>query len=290
MNNSKICKLNFNNEINNNPDEKKILEDIFNIFKTTKIGYIKIKNTKYVLKKEFFVKNYPLLSSIYNILNFNIDEYTFYKKYENKIIKNNFDKNIQLPYKYKLCESYNIYIFTKIDYNLNSVFLKKINKNIFNNILIQSIYIIYFINHILNVFHNDLHQNDKIRNFMINQNKNKNKNHKIELYKNEIKITKYNVILIDFGLFSKNLGFKNILFYNTKSVKYSYFFEIKSELLIVLYIFLINYYLKKNINFKNLYLYFYNNIIKKDLKLFDKKILNSIQDIDNIISYIELSP
>lgn len=288
MNNYKICKLNFNNEINNNPDEKKILEDIFNIFKKTKIGYIKIKNSKYVLKKEFFVKNYPLLSSIYNILNFNIDEYTFYKKYENKIIKNNFDKNIQLPYKYKLCESYNIYIFTKIDYNLNSVFLKKINKIIFNNILIQSIYIIYFINHLLNVFHNDLHQNDKIRNFMIN--KNQNKNHKIELYKNEIKITKYNVILIDFGLFSKNLRFKNILFYDTKSIKYLYFFEIKSELLIVLYIFLINYYSKKNINFKNLYLYFYNNITKKDLKSFDKKILNSIQYIDNIISYIELSP
>jgi len=288
MNNSKICKLNFNHKINSNPDENKILEDILNIFKITKIGYIKIKNTKYVLKKEFFVKNYTLLSSIYNILKFNIDEYTFYKKYENKIIKNNFDKNIQLPYKYKLCKLYNIYIFTKIDYNLNSLFLKKLNKINFNNILIQSIYIIYFVNHILNVFHNDLHQDDKIRNFMINNNK--IKNHKIKIYKDEINIKKYNIVLIDFGLFSKNLGLKNILFYNTKSIKYLYFFEIKSELLIILYIFLINYYLKKNINFKKLYLYFYNNINKKDLKSFDKKIINCIQDIDNIISYIELSP
>lgn len=288
MNNSKICKLNFNNKINDNPDEKKILEDILNIFKTTKIGYIKIKNTKYVLKKEFFVKNFPLLSSIYNIFNFNIDEYAFYKKYKNKIIKNKFDKNIQLPYKYRLCKTYSIYIFIKIDYNLNSFFLKKLNKINFNNILIQSIYIIYFVNHILNVFHNDLHQDDKIRNFMINNNK--IKNHKMKIYKIEINIKKYNVVLIDFGLFSKNLGLKNILFYNTKSIKYLYFFEIKSELLIVLYIFLINYYLKKNINFKELYLFFYNKITKKNLISFDKEIINHIQDIDNIISYIELSP
>jgi hypothetical protein len=288
MNNSKICKLNFNNKINSNPDENKILEDILNIFKITKIGYIKIKNTKYVLKKEFFVKNFPLLSSIYNILNFNIDEYTFYKKYQNKIIKNKFDENIQLPYKYKLCKTYSIYIFTKIDYNLNSFFLKKLNKINFNNILIQSIYIIYFVNHILNVFHNDLYQDNKIRNFMINNNK--IKNYKIKIYKNEINIKEYNVVLIDFGLFSKNLGFKNILFYNKKSIKYLYFFEIKSELLIILYIFLINYYFKKNINFKKLYLFFYNKITKKNLISFDKEIINHIQDIDNIISYIELSP
>jgi hypothetical protein len=283
MNNLKLCNLNFNNNIN--PDEKKILEDILNIFKITKVGYIKIKNNKYFLKKEFFVKKYQLLSGIYNILNFNIDEYSFYKKYENKIIKNNFDKNIQLPYKYKLCKSYNIYIFTKIDYNLNSVFLKKLNKINFNNILIQSIYIIYFLNNILNIFHNDLHQNNKIRNFMINNNK--SKNHKIQIYKNELKIKKYNVVLIDFGLFSKKIGFKNILFYNTKTIKYFYIFEIKSELLIVLYIFLINYYLKWDINFKKLYLYFYNKISKKDLKTLDKEIVNSINVIDNIISCIE---
>lgn len=76
-------------------------------------------------------------------MKFDVNEYNFYSKFNNKIKKNNFDKNIQIPIKYKICSTFNVYIFKKIDYDLNNTFLKKINKNNFYNILNQSIFIIF---------------------------------------------------------------------------------------------------------------------------------------------------
>jgi hypothetical protein len=258
MNNINLCNLKINKKIDTiNPDQIKFIEDILNIFKITEIGYVKIKHKKYILKKEFFVVNFPLLSKIYDFFNLNINEYDFYKKYEKKIIKYNFTNSIQIPIKYKICKTYNIYIFKKNDYDLTSNFLKKQSHKQFNDILQQTIKIMYFLNHTLKVFHNDIHQGNKLRNFMVNKRK---------------------VVLIDFGLYgsTNKIGQKNNLFYNLKTIKYFYIFTIRSELLIVLYMFLINYYTKKDINFKKLYLYFYDKIKNKTLKDLDKCILKNV--------------
>lgn len=296
-----ICKIDVNklNKPKNNPNESKTLEKILNQFKTTKVGFIKIRNKDFLVKKEYFSKKILLLNFIYKILKMNIDEYTFYKKYEKKIKEYKLIEHIQLPIKYQICKDFKIYLFSKIDYNLNSFFLKKLNHNDFINVFKQMIAITYFFNHKLKVFHNDLHQNDKIRNFIINlenkktdnkdiNNKDTN-NKKIDKlhYDNiNIPINKYKVVIIDFGIYSKKMGFKNNLFYNTKSIKYFYDFEIQSELLILFYIILINYYQKKEINFKKVYLYFYNKIKNKTLKDFDKQILNDILKNNNLCKEI----
>ena len=283
-----ICKININqyksNRVLTNPDQVKWIEDIFSVFKTTKVQFIKVHDKEYLLKKEYFIKNYPLLHSVYKLLDFNIDEYTFYKKYTKKIIEYKLNSYIQLPYQYKICKQYSLYIFTKIDFDLTSIFLRKINTLQFNHLLQQCIYIIYFLNHVLHIFHNDLHQDDKIRNFMYIQNKDKKK--KLSLYDQKIEILDYQLILIDFGLYNKKSGLKNNLFYNTKTIKYMYYFEIQSELLIILYVFLINYYIKKEIHFQKLYLYYYHSIKNKNIKEFDRAIFDQIKDIDTILSLI----
>ena len=264
-----ICKLNFNDKtkmVSNNPNESKLLETFFDVFKTTKVGIIKLDNKEYLLKKEYFIKNFPLLVNIYKFLKLDVHEYKFYKKYEKIIKKSNFKNNIQLPIKYKICKKVSVYIFEKIDTNLNSVFLKTLPIPVFNKILHKALSIIYYINHTLHIFHNDLYQNNKPRNFMVNKLK-----------------SNYRVILIDFGLFSNELGIKNQFFYKTKGIKYGYKFMIKSELLIVLYTFLINYYKNLNINFRDLYLYFYNKLKIYNLKEFDTIIYKNIKNMDEIL-------
>ena len=252
---NKLCDINDLKieKINNRKNKSfifKILERILDIFKITNIGTIKIKNKEYVIKKEYFKDNFYILNFIYNLLDFNVNEYNFYKKYNNKIVKHNFDKNIQLPIKYKICNKFYVYLFNKIDYDLNYNFLKKINNKTFINILKQVIFIVYFLNHKLNVFHNDLVLINQIRNIMIYENKIK---YKITLDNNNLQVDKYRVIFIDFGLFSKDFKFKNRDFYFKKSIKYFTNFNIMSEVMIILFLLLKNYYNDKNIDFKKLY-------------------------------------
>ena len=285
---NKLCNIDFNKnlkKVNINPNQSIISEKFFNIFKTTQIGTIKIDEEEYVVKKESKIIHNPLLNKIYKLINIDVNELKFYKKYEKSIKKDNFEQNIQLPIKYSICKKYNIYLFKKIEKDLNSYFLIKLNEKKYINVLEQIITIIYYINHKLGVFHNDLHQNDKIRNIMVNKIKSKDKKY---LKVNSIKIKKnnYNPVIIDFGFFNKKLGLKNTLFYKTKSTKYLYNFKIKSELLIVLYILLINYYRKKSIDFKKLYLYFYNLCKNKNLKEFDHYIIINIKNIRRIINKI----
>jgi hypothetical protein len=286
---NKLCNINNSKieKINNRKNKSfifKILEKILDIFKITNIGTIKIKNKEYVIKKEYFKDNFYILNFIYNLLDFNVNEYNFYKKFNNKIIKNHFDKNIQLPVKYKICNKFYVYLFSKIDYDLNYNFLKKINNSTFINILKQVVFIVYFLNHKLNVFHNDLVLINQMRNIMINENKIK---YKLTLDNNTLEVNKYRVVFIDFGLFSKDFKFKNREFYLKKSVKYFTTFEIMSELLIIIFLLLKNYYKNKDIDFKKLYYYFYNNIKVKNLKNFDKYIFNNINNINKIVNLIE---
>jgi hypothetical protein len=272
-----LCKLKNSNIKNLEYSNKnKIIERFLNLFKITKIGYIKIKNKKYIIKKELFLNNYFLIKFIYNLINFEVSEYNFYKYYKNKIIKYKFNKNIQIPIEYNICKNFNIYLFKILDFDLNNKFLNKLNKKNFNNILNQIIMIIYFINHKLNIFHNDISNINNLRNFMINK---INNSYNLVLDNKKIKVKNYQLILIDFGLYNKTIGFKTIFFYNKQTIKYFYNFNIKSELFLVYYLLLINY--NKKINFKKLYLQFYNkiNICNNDkinLKNFDKYIFQTL--------------
>jgi hypothetical protein len=288
-----LCKIKNSNIYNLDFSNKNVLlERFFNKFKVTDIGTIKILNKNYVVKREFFTKNFYLLNILYKLLNLDVNEYKFYKHFEKKIKKYKFQKNIQLPIEYNICKKFNIYLFKKLDIDLNNSFIKNINKNDFLNIFKQTIFITYFINHILGFFHNDISQLNNVRNLMINKIDNKSSYYlKIDNLKTKVK--KYQVIMIDFGLYSKTFGFKGHIFYNKKSVRYFYSFPILSEVFIILYLLLKNYVMlkhKKNkklckkIDFLQLYLYFYNKIKitknkKTNLKNFDKCILENINDV-----------
>ena len=286
---NKLCNINNSNIKKLNDKKNKnfifnILEKIIDIFKIKNIGSIKIKNKEYIIKKEYFKDNYFILKFIYNLINFNVNEYDFYKKFNNKIIKYKFENNIQLPIKYKLCNKFYVYLFEKIDYDLTYNFLKKLNIESYKNILKQIIFIVYFLNHKLNIFHNDLCLINQIRNIMINKNKVK---YTLKLEDKTVIVDKYKVVLIDFGLFSKESKFKNKEFYIKKNIRYFCIFEIISELFIVLFLLLKNYYRKIKINFKKLYYYFYDKIKIKNLKNFDNYIFNNIDNIENILKIIK---
>ncbi len=265
-----LCKINISklNKINHDPNMFYIKEKMFNIFKPTNTRIIEINKKKYVIKKELTKDIKPILKKIYKYLDITINESVFYKKYKNIIKKSNFNKKIQIPIKYNVCDGFNIYLFEKLKANLNSHILRRLNEKKFINLLSQTISTIYFINHKLKIFHNDLHEDDKIRNIMIDN--------------------KGNPVVIDFGLFDKKLGFKNRNFYKIKSIQYGskFKFRLKSELFIVLYIFLINYYRKENINIVNLYRFFYDSIPTKKIKSlenFDKNILLNVRKIRSIL-------
>jgi len=288
MNN--LCNIKNNNIHNLNDLYKNLskkargLEKFQNLFKTTKIGKIKIKNKELIIKKEFLKENFIFINFLYKIFNLNVNEYDFYKKYTNKINKYHFQNNIQLPIKYKICnKKYSIYVFNKIETDLNHKFISKLNYADFNNVLLQIVYIMFFVNHILKVFHNDVSQINRLRNFMVNKNK---KPYYLKINdEHKIKINNYRVILIDFGLFHKEIGFKTKLFYRKMEIKYIYFFQIYSELLLCIYLLFNNYNKTTKINFKKLYLYFFDKIKIKNLYHFDKCILDNILDLDSKLLY-----
>jgi len=259
-----ICNLNFQKKVQNNPDETKFVESFVSLFQTTDVGFVKIGRTEYLLKKEYYVQQYPIMNKIYKFINLDVSEYKFYKKYSNKIRKSKFKNHIQLPYQYEFCNKMTVYLYKKIDYDLTSFFIKTLSKSSFYSILIQACNTVFYINHTLKIFHNDLSMNNKLRNFMVNKKKDS-----------------YQVIIIDFGLASKELKLKNKQFYQFKAVKYFYTFPIESELLLVFYLFLIQFYSKKELHFYKLYQYFYEKIKSKTLLLFDSEIIKEIRSFSN---------
>ena len=254
----KMCKYGIKDKINVNVGEtnKSIyIEKLLSVFKTTEIGYITINNTEYIIKKEYNTDYIPALERIYRMLRITISEYGFYKKYERRIKEEGYKEHIQVPYYYTKCKKYNIYIFSKLEYDLNSIYLKRIKEKGFKRILKDTLGTVNYLNNNLGVYHNDLHQDGKIRNIMIKNNK---------------------IVIIDFGLYSDKLGIKNNNFYNIKSIKYIYNFKIRSELLIIFYTLLINYY-KTDIDFLEIYKRIYKEGCT--VNMFDKCLLKKYKEI-----------
>lgn len=205
---------------------------------------------------------------------------------------------IQIPIKYKNCKINNkdtiYYLFKPLDKDYNKSTMYN-TKNIFGQILL----IVYYINHKLKIYHNDLFSiyrfQDKssykffdFNNIMISKNKSGYKNLSVDDL--SIKINKYICTIIDFEYYSKIPSLRIKYFYSFFSNMYQYNFEYKSEMFILFIIYYMNY--NQNFNFyviPILYNYFENimisewqNKIKKDKKnKKDKKY--KIKDFDRII-------
>jgi hypothetical protein len=108
-------------------------------------------------------------------------EYNFFIKYSNNIKKAHFDKFILLPVdEIKKCEDsikgkWFIYTFEKLNWDYNSEYIKKINFSQWLNYTIEICLIVYYLNNVLGIYHNDLCYKNDIRNIMIKKTNTKNK-------------------------------------------------------------------------------------------------------------------
>jgi hypothetical protein len=166
-----------------------------------------------VVKKELYDKN-------------NISyEYNFFEKYSNSIKKDNFDKFILLPIeKIKNCDSnsdnkntnWHIYIFNKLNWDYNCEYIEKINFKQWLKYTIELCLILYYLNNILGIYHNDLCYKNNIRNIMIKKNRDKTK---INVSDFEIEINGDYPVIIDFGQQSTEPKLRTYKFYNNKHMK-----------------------------------------------------------------------
>jgi len=205
------------------PIKNSLFTDPIDKIKYKNVGIIKINDKKYIIKKEKF-ENEGM-------------EYIFFRKYDEKIKKDNFDNFIQIPILYKKCFEVkeNVCIFKKLGGDINRTFIKSLSKKNSENILGQLLLIFYYINHKLKIYHNDifsLRDTLKLNNLMYSINNDKSIS-KINIDDMSINILKYHVTIIDFEHFSNKKEYKINYFYTIFSNLLNYKFLFKSELFIL---------------------------------------------------------
>lgn len=271
------CDIIFNNNISSNP---LIKCSLFNL--GGKIVFVK----KEIIKLELL--NSELINLSCDVVDSN--EYIFYKKNILQIKKDNFDNYILLPIKkIKKCANdsdnsiYYIYTFNKLDYDYDYKFVSKLNFNEWLEYTIEICLTLYYLNHQLGIFHNNLYDNNELTNVMIKKNFSK-KNIKVNTYEFEI-IGDYPVI-INFTSQSKNPSKKTLDFYTNNNNngknndnddnKYKFVSEI-----FIVYYYSFKSYFKFDDYWNKKYDTFYFEIEKKCtcLKEFDECILDNLFEI-----------
>ncbi len=209
MNNNSLCYHKFNKK------------DIIKMGGRTMIGNIKINNKNYILKTEWKTSEEQTLT-----------EYLFLVNNEKKIITDNMNKNILVPLNIIDCsKNKKLYIFEKLDYIYNYSFIKNLLFNDWLDYTIQLCLTIYYINHILNIHHNDLFYSGKMNNIMVKKN---NKSFRIKVDNFDYEIKNNYIVIIDFGHADSKNKFRTFEFYNSKyKQEKKYIFE--SEVFAVFY-------------------------------------------------------
>lgn len=256
------CKTNFNKDI-------KILlkKSLDNKFIIT-IGVLTIKDKKYFIR---------ILKKLVN--NYIFKEYIFYDKYSKKILNESMGKNICIPIKTINCQKENNYImlFNNISYDYdNKYIISKLFYKEWLDYTIQLCLSVYYLNHILDIYHNDLVVKGNLRNIMIQEN---NKPFSIHIENYKYKINSNYIVLIDFEFSSDKPEHMTKKFYSNEYLKNNY--KYISEVFIVFYL---SYKIFFNIDDKwaDKYDKIYNDFLKENnisnttLKDFDNNIINSL--------------
>jgi hypothetical protein len=189
--------------------QKDIFVDIFNL-----------DGKKFVIKKE----KYKNISDL--------PEFLFHKKFDSEINKTNFKNFILLPEKIIDCKNNMIYKYPKLNYDYNKTILEKISYHKLIDYTIELCLTLYYLNHKLKIFHNDLIFENNLRNIMIDYNEKK-----IDI---EISLFKYStnsnhIVIIDFGQSSYKPRLRTYKFYYNKYKKSDY--KYISEVFIMYYYF-----------------------------------------------------
>ncbi len=256
------CKTNLDKDI------KILLKKEYDYRFIVTIGILTIKNKKYFIR---------ILKKLVN--NYIFKEYIFYKKYLKKILLDGLEKNINIPFKIIECKKENKYImlFNTISYDYDGKYI--ISKLFYNEWLdytIQICLLVYYLNHILHIYHNDIGVNGTLRNIMIQEN---NKPFEIFIGKYKYKINNNYIILIDFEFSSDKPEYMTKNFYFSKYIKNTY--KYISEVFVVFYLsykIFFNIYDQWTENYNDMY----NNFLKEiknpnaTLEDFDNNIIDSL--------------
>ena len=139
--------------------------------------------------------------------------------------------------KYFFIASYDVYhiiLMKKIIYNMDTFFLLNITNIEKKNILFQSLLTIYDMNNKYGIYFNDIFNNNKILNFMINERNGIEKKYSYKLLnKKELFVyrNKYDIQIIDYGRIRKQ-PYCNTTKYMIRLFNYLYMKQIVSEILL----------------------------------------------------------
>ena len=202
-------------------NEKNMLK--IDYWNKSRMHHVTIDDNNYIIKKFEM-----------NDVNFKLEKNIFL--YINKICANSFFfKNFMI--KYLLIANYNDYhiiLMRKLRYNMNHHFLNNISNVEKNNLLFHSLLTLYEMNHKYGIYFNDIYNNSKILNFMINERKDTEKKDTYKLLNNKEIVyytNNFEIRIIDYGRISKIPSY-NTFKYMTKIFNDLYKKNIVSEVLL----------------------------------------------------------
>ena len=235
------------------------------------VDYFNLNGKDIVVKKELYEENN------------NSSEYIFFTKYYDSIKNDGFNNFILLPIdKIKSCKdikknvNWHIYIFDKLNWDYNSEYIKKLNFKDWIKYTIEICLIMYYINNILGIYHNDLCYKNDIRNIMIKKNTTKTK---INISDFNFEINTNYPVLIDFGHQSTEPKLRTLKFYNNEYVKRNKIKFISEVFIIYYYSFKLYFKFDDYWDTKYENLYFSIQSKSSCLKEFDKNILNDLFEL-----------
>ena len=196
-------------------------------------------------------------------------EYRFFKKYSEKIRKDNMDKFLTIPKRIQTCKNSVMYIFEYLDKDYKASKIPKLTWRKFLDYTIQVCLQIFYLNHNLKLFHHDLFTRaggTKIRNMMV-QYGNKEQILRVNEFEHIVKENK--IRIIDFGYIRESPHYKLEEYYK-KKMKNTPFY---SEVFALLYLSYRSY-LQKWIDFPS----FFNSFYKSGMSHqdFDKKLIRRL--------------
>lgn len=233
--------------------------------KNTFVDEFIINGKTKIIKKELFDKK------IYEL-----KEFLFHKKYDDKIKKSCFKKFILMPDKIIKCSDSVIYSYSKLNFDYTKNICEKLTFNEWKNHTIEICLTLYYLNNVIGIYHNDLIYKNDFRNIMMDNNKNNSIiDININLFKYSTNIE--HIVLIDFGMSSPKPELRTFKFYNNKYKKKSHKYKYISEVFIMYYYFYKFYNKIEDIwdeKYDDLYISFEKDT--KSLDEFDTKVINSL--------------
>ena len=236
--------------------------------KNTFVDIFNLDNVQFVVKKEIY-KNRDKT---------NLPEYIFHSKFDSEIKKTSFKNFIMIPEKILDCLPNSvIYKYPKLNYDYDKTIIEKLQLGKWIDYTIELCMVLYYLNHELKIFHNDLIFKNNFRNIMIDYNENL-----VEIEISEFKYsTKLNhTVIIDFGQSSIEPKLRTLNFYYNKYKKTNIKYKYMSEVFIMYYYFY-KFYNKIDDYWDEKYDMIYNDFETEtsSSKEFDNKIIKSLFDL-----------